>query len=349
MTWVALKSLTERRTRAALTALAIVLGVAMIAGSLILTDTIDRAFTNIFSSSYTQHRPRRARHAGGRRLVRRRARPSPPSSSPSIQRASPASPRPAATWSTSPAPATPPSCSARTARSSPGNNPTFGFGVDPSQPRFNPLTLAEGAWAAGPDQVVIDVGTADAHGFAVGDRVRVAAEGPVRTLHGHRPRALRRRGLAGRRHHRRLRHPDRPQRARQDRLRRHPGRRRRRASPRPSWRARIAPAAARGRPRSRPATSRPPRDKAGHLRGDHLHPRLPARRSAGSPCSSAPSSSSTPSRSRSPSAPRELATLRTLGASRRQVLRSVIAEAGIIGLAASLVGPRRSATAWPRA
>ncbi len=54
MTWVALKSMAERRLRAALTALAIVLGVAMIAGSLILTDTIDRAFTSIFSSSYTQ-------------------------------------------------------------------------------------------------------------------------------------------------------------------------------------------------------------------------------------------------------------------------------------------------------
>ena len=36
-----------------LTALAIVLGMAMIAGSLILTDTIDSAFTKIFSSSYT--------------------------------------------------------------------------------------------------------------------------------------------------------------------------------------------------------------------------------------------------------------------------------------------------------
>ena len=35
---------------------------------------------------------------------------------------------------------------------------------------------------------------------------------------------------------------------------------------------------------------------------------------------------------------RELATLRTLGASRRQVMRSVIAEAAVIGLAASLVG-----------
>ena len=53
MTWVAVRSLMERRTRAALTALAVVLGVAMIAGSLILTDSIDRAFTSIFSSSYT--------------------------------------------------------------------------------------------------------------------------------------------------------------------------------------------------------------------------------------------------------------------------------------------------------
>ena len=36
MTWVALKSLVARRMRAALTALAIVLGVAMVAGSFIL-------------------------------------------------------------------------------------------------------------------------------------------------------------------------------------------------------------------------------------------------------------------------------------------------------------------------
>ena len=53
MTWASLKSLMERRTRAMLTAMAIVLGVAMIAGSLILTDTIDRAFTNVFGASYT--------------------------------------------------------------------------------------------------------------------------------------------------------------------------------------------------------------------------------------------------------------------------------------------------------
>jgi putative ABC transport system permease protein len=49
---VALKSLVFRRSRAILTALAIVLGVSMISGTYVLTDTIDRAFTDIFNSSY---------------------------------------------------------------------------------------------------------------------------------------------------------------------------------------------------------------------------------------------------------------------------------------------------------
>ena len=52
MTRVALKGLLGRKVRAALTALAIVLGVAMVSGSFVLTDTISKAFTSIFSSAY---------------------------------------------------------------------------------------------------------------------------------------------------------------------------------------------------------------------------------------------------------------------------------------------------------
>ena len=48
----ALKSLTTRKLRTALTALAIVLGVAMMSGSYVLTDTIDKAFDAIFVDSY---------------------------------------------------------------------------------------------------------------------------------------------------------------------------------------------------------------------------------------------------------------------------------------------------------
>ena len=50
---VALKGLAGRKLRSVLTALAIVLGVAMVSGTFVLTDTIDRAFHTIFTSSYS--------------------------------------------------------------------------------------------------------------------------------------------------------------------------------------------------------------------------------------------------------------------------------------------------------
>ena len=49
MTRFALRGLLGRKLRTALTALAIVLGVAMIAGTFILTDSIDQAFDRIFT------------------------------------------------------------------------------------------------------------------------------------------------------------------------------------------------------------------------------------------------------------------------------------------------------------
>src|SRR4029453_2762744 len=48
----ALKSLAGRKLRTVLTALAIVLGVAMMSGAYVLTDTIDKAFDAIFVDSY---------------------------------------------------------------------------------------------------------------------------------------------------------------------------------------------------------------------------------------------------------------------------------------------------------
>ena len=51
MTRVALRGLLGRKLRTALTAVAIVLGVALVAGTLILTDSISKAFDNIFTDS----------------------------------------------------------------------------------------------------------------------------------------------------------------------------------------------------------------------------------------------------------------------------------------------------------
>ncbi len=46
---VALAGLLGRKLRTALTAFAIVLGVAMVSGTFVLTDSIDKAFNSIFT------------------------------------------------------------------------------------------------------------------------------------------------------------------------------------------------------------------------------------------------------------------------------------------------------------
>src|SRR5919112_2422470 len=52
MTKIALKSLAARRLRTALTALAIVLGVAMVSGAFTITDTMRGAADSLSSSAY---------------------------------------------------------------------------------------------------------------------------------------------------------------------------------------------------------------------------------------------------------------------------------------------------------
>ena len=53
MTGVALKGLAGRKLRALLTAFAIVIGVSMVSGTFILTDTMQKSFDGIFSQSYS--------------------------------------------------------------------------------------------------------------------------------------------------------------------------------------------------------------------------------------------------------------------------------------------------------
>src|SRR5688572_27209104 len=48
---IAVRNLWERKLRTVLTSLAIVLGVMMVAGTYVLTDTIDRSFERIFTNS----------------------------------------------------------------------------------------------------------------------------------------------------------------------------------------------------------------------------------------------------------------------------------------------------------
>ena len=174
MTAVALKGLLGRKLRSILTGLAIVLGVAMISGTFILTDTINKAFTNVFNVSY--------RHSdaiiSGKQFV------SQANNIPTV----PASvlARVRALWDVAAASGsylfdTVKLVDRQGKTIASGGAPSLGFGVDPSQPRFNPITLTAGHWAKGPGQVVIDTATAANKHFRVGDSISAKGDGPVKS------------------------------------------------------------------------------------------------------------------------------------------------------------------------
>jgi putative ABC transport system permease protein len=174
---VALRGLLGRKLRATLTALAIILGVAMVSGTYVLTDSIDRAFDNIFTDS----------RQGSNVVISGKS----------------------AFDITEGSGATEPSFNQsllQEVRDVPdvaeaegsvdgeaqligddgkaivyGGAPNLGFSIANGESRFNPLELVEGSWP-GNDEVVIDGATADKEDFRVGDTVGVQGRGPVENL-----------------------------------------------------------------------------------------------------------------------------------------------------------------------
>ena len=61
-----------------------------------------------------------------------------------------------------------------------GGAPNIGFSVDPSQPQFNSLTLVKGSWP-GHDELVVDESTAGKKDLQVGQTIGVQSRGPVET------------------------------------------------------------------------------------------------------------------------------------------------------------------------
>jgi putative ABC transport system permease protein len=174
---VALRGLAGRKLRAVLTALAIVLGVSMISGTLVLTDAIDRAFDRIFVESY----------AGTDAVVTSaesdisfegESATAPPFSEDVLEQVRGVSSVDAAVGSVFEETAV--KIIDREGDPISGNAPTFGFGLDSSVPRFNPLELKEGRWPSGPDEVVIDSGTAEDEEYGVGERVPVSSFAALR-------------------------------------------------------------------------------------------------------------------------------------------------------------------------
>jgi putative ABC transport system permease protein len=177
MTSFTLKGLLTRKLRTVLTAVAIILGVATVSGTFVLTDSIDSAFDKIFSDVYRN-------------------------TDATISAKSPFD----VSGGTGTSEASFDESVLEDVRALPdvqdaiggvasestqfikdgdaiafGGAPNLGFSVDPSKPQFNSLALVSGAWP-GPNEVVVDKATADKEDLAVGSTIGVQAEGPVQTM-----------------------------------------------------------------------------------------------------------------------------------------------------------------------
>jgi putative ABC transport system permease protein len=176
---VALKGIWWRKGRAALTAFAVVLGVAMVSGTFILTDTINKAFDSIFQDSYAKT----SAVISGKEVVEDAASGTATVPAALLERVRANDKVDEATGAIFNLSGTSDATKligkdGESMGSS--DNGQFGFGFDPKAERFNPMTLTDGRWASGPGQVVIDKGTAKDHGYDVGDKIGVAANGPTR-------------------------------------------------------------------------------------------------------------------------------------------------------------------------
>ena len=174
----ALKGLLGRKLRTALTALAIVLGVAMISGTYVLTDSIDSAFDTIFTEV----------RQGSSAVVTGKAAFDLSDGSGATAPAFPESVLETVRGVDGVALAEGSVDSDSTTLIGRdgkavvnGGAPNLGFAIAQGDSPFNPLALVEGNWP-GPNEVVIDSGTAKDEKFKIGDVIGVQAEGPVERL-----------------------------------------------------------------------------------------------------------------------------------------------------------------------
>ncbi|MET0957247.1 MAG: FtsX-like permease family protein [Solirubrobacterales bacterium] len=166
---IAFRNLSSRKLRTVLTSLAIVLGVMMVSGTYVLTDTIDRSFDQIFTQS----------NEGVDAVVTSKQNIEtfedvPPPFPESVLRQVEAVDGVAAAEGS----IGDQQVSIIGADGDPrgGNGaPGLGFSVSvPYEDRFDPLTYVEGSPPMSDDEVVIDKASAEDEGFAVGDKVTIA-------------------------------------------------------------------------------------------------------------------------------------------------------------------------------
>jgi putative ABC transport system permease protein len=170
MTAVALRGLLSRKLRTALTMIAIILGVSMISGTYVLTDTINAAFLNIFSTADR----RIDAVVVSKSVVSSRFSTPPPFPQSLLE-----------TVQTTPGVALAEGAVGDQAQiydlsgnsiGSTGGAPTLLFSE--SSPRFRQTSIVQGRWPHG-NELVIDKDTFAKHHLRLGQAVKVAASGPA--------------------------------------------------------------------------------------------------------------------------------------------------------------------------
>ena len=170
MTKIAIKDLLGRKLRLVLTSLAIVLGVAMVSGTYVLTDTINAAFNSIFTTAYSNSD---AVVTGKAAFGGSRNAPSFPAST--LTRIRALSDVAEAAGGVA-------DLAQYVGRDgkvlSLGGAPGLAFSVNSGgDQRFNPLTLLSGAWPVGSSEVVVDKTAASKVHVAVGETVGILPRG----------------------------------------------------------------------------------------------------------------------------------------------------------------------------
>ena len=198
---VTIKGLLAHKLRLALTALSIVLGVTFIAGTFVLTDTLNKTFDTLFSNVYQNidFQVRGVAQFGSGGTATRNNVPE------SLVATVQGVPGVAAASGSVTGYAQYIGPDGKAIAS--GGAPTIGLSFDPDQ-RISALRLVQGTRPTTPDDVVMDLGTAQKYGFKVGQRVRILLQGPTRTFTITGIAALRDGQQPGGGDARRLRHPD---------------------------------------------------------------------------------------------------------------------------------------------
>ena len=170
---LALRNLATRKLRAALTALAIALGVMMVSGTYILTDTIDRSFERIF----TQSNEGTDAIVTSRQAVDTADGSLPPLDASVLDDVESVAGVEAAEGSIAD-----PGVRVIGSDGEPVGGqgaPTFAFSA--GDERFDPLSYAEGGPPQSDDELTLLKATADAEGFALGDAVELAGQADTRS------------------------------------------------------------------------------------------------------------------------------------------------------------------------